>query len=91
VTVTTVEFVENTFGKQISVFPNPTNGQLTIAFEHEQLNVQIIVINTLGQEMYKLDYSSISNIDLKLNLPAGIYFIEIVDDKNRTLLKVLKE
>ncbi|OFX28657.1 MAG: hypothetical protein A2033_06290 [Bacteroidetes bacterium GWA2_31_9] len=65
----------------ISVFPNPSNGDVTIAIiGNNQKNWTIEVTNSLGQIIQSGNYNrSIENIDLT-NLSSGIYTIKIVAD-----------
>ncbi len=87
----TVGIVENKLGNPLTVYPNPTNGKLTIVFENEFNNVQLTVRNVIGQAVVHKKYSSGNQINLTLEGAAGVYFIEIVDGGKRASLKVIKE
>ena len=62
------------------IHPNPTNGSITI----NGYNIKTIeVINVCGQTVLKNPCNSNEvTIDLG-NMPEGVYFIRITDDKSR--------
>jgi len=91
VNITTVGFIENSFDNPFSVYPNPTSGKLHVIFENELNNLQLIVRNTLGQEVYHNNYENASQIVIKLEIPVGIYFVEIASDNKKAVFKVIKE
>lgn len=63
----------------ISIYPNPANGVLTVALENSGSVIRIY--NTLGVELLKeTTNSNVTNIDIT-NIPSGTYFINI-EDKN---------
>ena len=71
----------------ITVVPNPSNGQFTLEFKNNlQEEVSISVINSLGQVLLtKTDESYSSNISMNFdikNQPSGLYFINV---KTKTL------
>ncbi|MBN2681746.1 MAG: fibronectin type III domain-containing protein [Bacteroidales bacterium] len=66
---------------ELEVYPNPSNGEFTLKMGMENSkDVNISIINTLGQEIWTKDYSNINtineNIALK-NVSDGIYKIQI--------------
>ncbi len=59
--------------KQLSIYPNPNNGEFFITSEKE---MTLSVINELGQVIKKLDVDSKNNYQVSVsNLPNGIYFV----------------
>jgi hypothetical protein len=72
---------------EINLFPNPTSGNLNLAFETVAEGAyQCRVVNTLGQVVLeKWVYSpQLENLDLSL-LPAGVYFIVLGDTMGKTV------
>ena len=73
-------------GYELQVYPNPTNGQLTI--NNEQLTIHSIEIyNTVGQLL--LSFESLPSLETTVNishLTNGIYFLKI----NNKVVKVIK-
>ena len=81
---------ENSFGNQFSVYPNPTSGKLHLVFSENITKTNITVKTYLGQEIFKKSYTATNNIDLTLDGLAGIYFVEIVQNEQRAVIKVVK-
>ncbi len=86
-----VGILENSFGNTLTVYPNPTNGAISIDFSTSYDEVSVIIRNQLGQDVLKKSYSG-SNL-FQLNVPgeAGIYFIEVSSGENKAIFKVIKE
>jgi hypothetical protein len=91
VNITTLGIDKEVFTGQITIFPNPTKGTLSIVSEVEFSSASLSVRNVLGEEVYFKTYSSVNQIDLNLDSPVGVYFIEIVDGNKVAQLKVIKE
>lgn len=73
-------------GFQLSVYPNPTTGDLTIETNYPDFG-QLEVFNDLGQSVFKqnFDYKSVS----LAHLAIGTYMIRISNTEN-TLKKTIK-
>jgi hypothetical protein len=73
-----------------NVYPNPSTGPLTISFGKTYNNININVINIEGKisKTYKLTNSSI--VHIILNGKPGIYILEIIADKEKSIYKVIK-
>jgi hypothetical protein len=85
-------FFTNYSQVEVSLYPNPTNGQLTIlspAYSKEKITV--VVRNIWGQETQRLNTYFSDRIDLTLEGPSGLYFLEIIKGKNMSILKVSKK
>jgi hypothetical protein len=78
------------------VFPNPTNGVLTINSVRTNGDVQILVIDGLGKlvQKHNLNYSSGNSahtLDIS-ELATGMYFIKLIPNEGRPeLIKIIKE
>ncbi len=71
---------EEYFKNQTTIFPNPAKDLINI-----QTNLSLesySIYNYLGQKIIAKDYTE-NKIDIQ-NLPSGNYFLEIVDQKNRS-------
>ena len=80
---------ENTQSININIFPNPTNGNITIdiennAFSNKEYTIKII--NMLNQVVHTSSLlKQQTNIDLSLNNSKGIYFIYIIDKQTNNI------
>jgi len=75
---------------EIKLFPNPVREKLTLEFEWDVVK-KIIIMNSLGQMVYTLN-NPISKQEINLsNLPAGIYFLNVQNQNQQKVLKIIKE
>ena len=80
---------ENTNNNDITLYPNPCGGQLTV--NSEQLTVkEIKIYNLLGQCVYQSAINNQYTININ-QLPSGLYFAEIKTEKGIVRKKVVKE
>ena len=64
--------------KEISVYPNPSNGIFQVDVKNNQ-NVNITIVNVLGETVLEKKISDTSvTLDLS-NAPAGVYFYQAVN------------
>jgi hypothetical protein len=80
---------ENETDNGLAVFPNPTSGIITI---NSESLAHVEVVNIFGQTVIK-EHCSGGNITIDLaEQPAGIYFLNLTDDKGKmSVKKVMKE
>ena len=87
--------VEQPMIEQGRIYPNPNNGSFNLAFNLTQpANVNIVVTDLLGKEIYQQQLSSEKagkkNIELLLtDLQSGLYICTIVGNNNSTSLKLM--
>ncbi|HKR03808.1 MAG TPA: T9SS type A sorting domain-containing protein [Bacteroidia bacterium] len=97
-TITAVS--ENDHTKSVSVFPNPFTSEFSVTIYHERsgqkaTNGSFAVKTILGKTVFYKEENDLAEahtekIDLK-NLSPGIYFVEILLDKERTVKKIIKQ
>ena len=70
----------------LQVFPNPTNGILTVLNAAGRQVPQIKVFNSIGQEVFAKELQNgETQIDLS-HLDTGIYFVAFGDKKTKIVL-----
>lgn len=75
--------------KIISLYPNPSNGNITIRSSKVILqNVIIMDLNGRKIKSYEMNVAT-GNIDLNLDLTSGMYLIKLTDIKNSSITKKL--
>tara|TARA_Y100000385_G_scaffold289406_1_gene358745 strand:- start:6422 stop:8032 length:1611 start_codon:yes stop_codon:yes gene_type:complete len=90
--ITEAAVFENGFGPGLSVFPNPTSGDITIELDEYNKEVTIVVTTVLGQEVSRGTYDGSKNIELNLDGATGYYFVEIsAANGKKARVKVLKK
>lgn len=71
--------------ENISIYPNPSNGSLTIDFRTIQIK-EIRLINLLGDIIFSQKLGKESKLDIH-NLPQGYFFLHMTDPYNQTISK----
>lgn len=71
----------------IAIYPNPTEGTLHINLNKTFTNVNINVVNILGQNILSVYHKTVSNTKLQLEGNSGIYFVKIKGDNNLNIIK----
>lgn len=74
-----------------SMGPNPTTGKLQFEIEQTYGIDKLTILNTLGEEVYKLVKPGLKQeIDISF-LPAGIYYFQAENKQGQLVYKVVKE
>lgn len=77
---------------KISVFPNPSNGELTIDFHHVQSKTSLMLINQLGQIVHTEQFDNTDKVNLNLELPVGAYYLKFEkQDHREEIIKIVIE
>ncbi|MBL4652133.1 MAG: T9SS type A sorting domain-containing protein [Flavobacteriales bacterium] len=76
--VTTINF---------ELYPNPNNGSFSIEFGKEEIN-QIKVIDVTGKVVYQ-DLVTTQTSTIELVVTSGVYFVEVTNNDNVTIKKVV--
>jgi hypothetical protein len=77
--------------KQLTISPNPSNGEFNIKLNKEYKNIQIEITDVIGQTIYVTKQKETNLITLTLNAPPGVYFVSIIADEKRQVMKLMKE
>lgn len=72
--VSNVTELEN---KSFSVYPNPTNGDITLQFPEKQENAVINVYNSIGKMVMSTSIAQTDRFSLSIEDNPGVYFLEI--------------
>ncbi len=63
--------------RKFVIVPNPNNGTFVLSsLENQFSKADVYITNTLGQLVYQKSASS-TNVSLEVNLPDGIYFVNV--------------
>lgn len=65
----------------ITIFPNPTNGQFTVQFEQAFREVELLIRDATGRVLYRDAHGTVNSIESRLDLASGTYFVEIRSEK----------
>lgn len=82
---------ENVLTNNISIFPNPTNGDLNISFARNFGATNIDIINVNGQKVMNASVDGIGNNTLATSrLANGIYFAQVTNETGVATIKFIK-
>lgn len=82
------EPAENT---AFTLYPNPTKGQFSLSFEEILPEIDITIKDVQGRLVQSSRHQQTDNIDLKLNRPAGVYYLEIKTQEGKTTTSIIKK
>jgi len=75
---------------QITVYPNPATGEITIETSASLTQTQLSIMNVNGQQLITLIVTGPkTQIDIS-RLPGGVYFVRITNDKMLEFEKFIK-
>jgi len=90
--VTFVGIIENNLGDQLSVYPNPTSGHLSITLGSYYEDINAIVKNMAGQIISTYHIGAADKFDLEIIGVTGYYLVHIETSSGKSAtIKVLKE
>ncbi len=79
-------------GFKVNVFPNPTSGRFFLEIEGNFENkINIVLFNSIGQIVFEkeIQNNNVSATSTELNnFQKGIYFIEVISGRNKTIKKL---
>lgn len=76
----------------IFVYPNPTNGPLTIDLSEFSTNINATLFNCLGQTIFFQTFEYSEQISFEIEAPKGLYFLQLDTDFGKSeMIKVIKE
>lgn len=81
---TSVGIKENTISREISVYPNPTSGKITVKAEGIE---GIVILSLQGKQIY----NEIDNVIDLSTQPKGMYIIKVITDKQIITQKLIKQ
>ena len=74
----------------VSIYPNPSKGVVNISLK-EATNASVTLSNSLGQILLSDKYLLTNQINLNLDVPTGIYFLQVEVDGEIITKKIVKE
>jgi PKD repeat protein len=86
--------IQETGNKEIlSVYPNPSNGEVYVSFGQELNNVTVKVFDLQGKTLFSRHYSHLKTGSIKINsltkLQPGVYFMEVWNNRHQFRKKIL--
>lgn len=83
--------VQLTLSQEVSVYPNPTTGKVTIASNQADWKIdRVVIYDAVGKVISLMDNNVTSEVDLS-NLVPGLYFIQVEVAGEKYMERVVKE
>ena len=87
----TTNIPDDTYKENIVMSPNPTTGLTRIDLGSEFQDVKILVQDFTGRLIKSNEYKSGQVFTIKLDEPAGIYFVTVISGLKRETLRLVKK
>jgi hypothetical protein len=91
VNINTVGIIENSFGNELLIYPNPTSGNFSIDLG-ASFETSVVTITDISGKL--IDSKTISQsqiLNLSINEPTGIYFITIQAGDKKAVIRLIKK
>lgn len=75
----------------LAVYPNPTNGMITVSFNKKVEEVNLSVYTIEGKLLSSQKVYNETIIPININASVGVYFLKIETVNAQTIVKVIKE
>lgn len=85
-----VNSIHSKTNEQFKVYPNPFNDQINIEFKQTLQIADIEIRELSGKSVFKQKFHLVDKLNLPLDLPEGMYLIEIHSDQNHWVQKITK-
>jgi hypothetical protein len=83
--------VENNIGNILLIYPNPTNGNFSIDLGDIYEKTIVTITDISGKLIESKTIVQTQVLNHSINEPAGIYLIEILADKKKASIRLVKE
>ena len=89
---TSVGIKEILSDNSLIISPNPSTGNFVIAFSRIIMKGSIEILNIIGENIYTENIFNESKKEINLNnISSGIYFVEVISEKGKSVMKLVKE
>ena len=90
-TISTTSLEDDRFRQSISVYPNPVVNRLQIDLGDLHYDISISLTDINGKVVYTGQYQNLQYVPLILNQSQGLYFLTVVADHKKAVMKVVVE
>ncbi len=92
ISVSALNLSENSFIRELRVYPNPTQGTLFIEFEDAPKIINLLLMTNSGQVIENMPFGDTRLIEVEIKHPAGVYLLEVTDNKGRkAIIRIINE
>jgi len=91
ITLSGVGIRGNRIYNDISIFPNPTSGKLSVDLDKEYPKVTFDLTNIQGQLIHTWSFENINQVELDIQQPKGIHLLHVKAGEEQSVHKIVKE
>lgn len=73
----------------MTIYPNPANDHIFVGFESVKNSIDVKIFDTAGRLVSDQHFTSGSNFTVGIDLPAGVYSLNVVADNEHWMKQVL--
>jgi hypothetical protein len=88
---TSTNIIEAMLQNEVLAYPNPTTGRVLLQLNAPTDQINVIVRNSLGQEIIQQSFQSTDLVELDINGSNGLYLLELNNAGKRTVIPVIKQ
>lgn len=81
---------EESISSKIKIYPNPNRGNFKIEINSQIKIVSIELMDINGRIIKKLEVTGENNYNINFDAVSGIYFLNILSDKEKVTFKIIK-
>ena len=90
VVISTIGIIENSFGDNLIVYPNPTSGNFTVDLGNTYRKTEIQITDILGKVIESQTVNNVQTLDLFVEGRAGIYILTVRTEDKKAVIRILK-
>ena len=90
-TVSNVGIQENALQQKISLYPNPSQGTISIDLRAVSGWVTVRITDALGREVYKETHLGGAELPLNLEANKGVYWVTVTTEDERAVLRLMSK
>ncbi len=89
--ITSVGIIDNSFGNQLLIYPNPTDGNFWIDLGRNYQTIRITMTDLNGKLIHSKTYNESQLLNLKLTESDGVYLLIIESGDKKAVIRLVKE
>ena len=91
VIASTVGIAENSFEGQLRVYPNPTQGDVTLDLGKAHASITVTVYDIHSRLVQTQSFSHTDKVNISLDQPKGVYFVHVASADEKAIVRLIKE
>jgi hypothetical protein len=91
VAITSVSIIENSFGNELLIYPNPTSGNFSIDLGSIFENSVISITDISGKLVESKTITQSQVLNLSINEPEGVYILSVKAGDKKAVIRLVKE